>query len=305
MIDAGLANIERNLTNEIQEKIAAIGILCKVFSRAKDVDSIKEKTRRKKEDNAGQNYYGNNKKMQDLIGIRIVTYFYEDVNLLWELFSSVYTVVDESKNKPSDSNFEPQRKNMVCKLPPQQLETFEEVKQVNPIYQICDNTFEIQFRTMLSEGWHEIDHALRYKSKKEWDFLKEESRMFNGIYATLETSDRATKQLFDEMAYKHYKQKRWEAMIRTKFRLHFAHEPLDNQLIEILNNDQSLAKSLYKCERKYFLKTIISSGLRMKVTFDNIVHALNYLKLNNPEIFKLLPENLKIDFESKFKSVLD
>lgn len=301
MIDAGLINVERNLTNDILEKIATIGILCKVFSRAKDIDSIEEKICRKKEDNADKDYYGSDKKMQDLIGIRVVTYFYEDIDLLWEFFSSEYTVIDESKNKQSDSNFEPQRRNMVCALPEQQKEIIEEVKQANPIYQICDNTFEIQFRTMLSEGWHEIDHALRYKSKKEWDLLKEESRMFNGIYATLETSDRATKQLFDEMAYKHYKQKRWEAMIRTKFRLHFAHEPLDEQLVDILNNNQLLAKDLYKYERKTFLKKIISSGLRMKVSFDNMVYALNYLKFNNPDISKLLPENLKIDFESRLK----
>lgn len=301
MIDAGLINVERNLTSDILEKIAAIGILCKVFSRAKDIDSIEEKIRRKKEDNAGEDYYGHEKKMQDLIGIRIVTYFYEDVDLLWEFFSSEYTVIDESTNRQSDSNFEPQRRNMVCSLPEQQKEIIKEVKQANPIYQICDNTFEIQFRTMLSEGWHEIDHALRYKSKKEWELLNEESRMFNGIYATLETSDRATKQLFDEMAYKHYKQKNWEAMIRTKFRLHFAHEPLDKQLINILNEKQSLAKDLYKYERKTFLKKIISSGLRMKVTFDNMVYALNYLKFNDPDISKLLPENLKIDFDSRLK----
>lgn len=301
MIDTGLINVKRDLTSDILEKIAAIGILCKVFSRAKDVDSIEEKLRRKKEDNDGEDYYGREKKMQDLIGIRIVTYFYEDVDLLWEYFSSEYSVVDESTNRLSDSNFEPQRRNMVCALPDQQKEIIEEVRQTNPIYQICDDTFEIQFRTMLSEGWHEIDHALRYKSKKEWEQLNDESRMFNGIYATLETSDRATKQLFDELAYKHYKRKNWEAMIRTKFRLHFVHEPLDVQLINILNEKPSLAKDLYKYERKSFLKKIILSGLRMKVSFDNMVYALNYLKFNDPDISKLLPENLKIDFDSRLK----
>ncbi|MBK7959276.1 MAG: hypothetical protein IPK03_14995 [Bacteroidetes bacterium] len=29
---------------------------------------------------------------------------------------------------------------------------------------LVDSTFEVQLRTILSEGWHEIDHDLRYKS---------------------------------------------------------------------------------------------------------------------------------------------
>ena len=37
------------------------------------------------------------------------------------------------------------------------------------------------------------DHALKYKCKEEWDGLFDESRMFCGLLATLETADRSLK----------------------------------------------------------------------------------------------------------------
>jgi hypothetical protein len=42
----------------------------------------------------------------------------------------------------------------------------------------------------------------------DWIDLTEESRMLNGIYATLETNDQALKALFDDISYHHYKAKK-------------------------------------------------------------------------------------------------
>lgn len=50
-----------------------------------------------------------------------------------------------------------------------------------------DTTFELQLRSILSEGWHEVDHDLRYKSKSNWINQGDLSRALNGIMATLET----------------------------------------------------------------------------------------------------------------------
>lgn len=77
-----------------------------------------------------------------------------------------------------------------------------------------DNTFELQLRTILSEGWHEIDHSLRYKSQADWLDYPENERLLNGIYASLETNDIALKNLFNELSYKHFKNRNWEGLIK-------------------------------------------------------------------------------------------
>src|SRR5690606_280477 len=110
-----------------------------------------------------------------------------------------------------------------------------EIKNTNSDFELIDNTFEIQFRTTLSEGWHEVDHLMRYKCKSDWQELTSESRMLNGIYATLETNDQALKALFDDISYHHYKAKQWEAMLRNKLRLRFSLNKRDEEIIQHLN----------------------------------------------------------------------
>ncbi|WP_202796549.1 hypothetical protein, partial [Thermophagus xiamenensis] len=64
---------------------------------------------------------------------------------------------------------------------------------------MIDNTFEVQLRTILSEGWHEVDHSLRYKCKDDWKDYPDQERLLNGIYAALETNDSTLKSLFREI----------------------------------------------------------------------------------------------------------
>lgn len=35
-----------------------------------------------------------------------------------------------------------------------------------------DDTFEIQIKTMFFEGWHEIEHDMRYKGEELWKNYK-------------------------------------------------------------------------------------------------------------------------------------
>lgn len=155
-----------------------------------------------------------------------------------------------------------------------------------------DSTFEIQIRTTLSEGWHEIEHNMRYKCKSEWTSLEEESRTLNCIHATLENSDRTLFKLFEEIAYQHYKSKNWTGMLRNKFRLHFTTDPLSPSIAELFDNDKHLAKQFYKAERNQVINEIIKRNLRMEISFDNIIYLCNYLYTRNEDIFRLTPDNL-------------
>lgn len=300
----GIELLESHVKDFISTAVESLGLLCKIFVRAKDVSSIEEKIQRKKNDNDPYSNSPNGKKMQDLIGVRIVTYFHEDEELLRNFFHTIFPDYDFEKQDAKETTFEPQRRNLICKLSRISLEiekTFYELQTSIPYGNLIDATFELQFRTIFSEGWHEIDHALKYKCKSEWNGLYEENRMFCGLLATLETADRALKKIFDDVAYKHYKQGNWQAMLRTKFRLHFENKQLDPRIISIFNSDNNLVKSIFKVDRKEIFLKILSSGYKLKPTFNNLVYILNHLiNKSSPAIESLVPRHIKIDLETKF-----
>jgi len=292
------------ILNRIQEEILAetgrIGIHCRIHARIKDIDSLKEKIDRKEKEGKGYSMEG--KKVQDICGFRITTYFIEDVKLLWDIFERKYKKVAESNDLITQDNlsvFQPVHKNLVCRMSDADTSILNEIKANNDdIYQLIDNTFEIQFRTTFSEGWHEIDHVLRYKCRSDWEDFLEESRMLNGIYATLETSDRALKSLFDDLSYQHYKKQNWEAMLRTKFHLKFTKEPLDNDIYEIINRNKELAKGIFRIDRENVIKKISQSNLNFPLSFNNLIYFLNFIELKNHEIDQLLPQLLRIRFKN-------
>ena len=116
-------------------------------------------------------------------------------------------------------------------------------------YPFIDNTFEVQLRTVLSEGWHEIDHDLRYKCRSDWEGHNDLERVFNGVFAGLETSDWSNLMVFEKLSYRHYKDSKWEAMFRTKFRVRLKDSILQDKLKSILNSDKAIGKSLFRVER--------------------------------------------------------
>lgn len=286
-----LATIESNLQREIRNELERIGIHYRLHSRVKQKDSLDEKIASK-----GEGYYTEDgKKVQDVIGIRIVTYFIDDVNLLWEWFKCKYDVVEDQYDIAERDVFKPLRKNMICRLREADIRTLEDLRKEDSLYKIIDTTFEIQFRTTLSEGWHEVDHTLRYKCKSDWDEYDNESRMLNGVFASLETNDRALKALFDDMSYNHYKKGNWEGMLRMKFRLQFVKKGFS--LSTLLSENKRLAKRIFRFDRIDLISKVAKSGLHVPVSFDNIVYLIIFLE-NDDADFKIIPSLLLEDFES-------
>ena len=299
--------IVKELHQLIEEELQRVGIQCRVFSRVKEYDSLREKVERKKLENEGKPYYTKEgKKIQDIVGIRIVTYFYEDVELLWNICAKMFTVVDKATADITESNFQPLRKNMVCQMPDDQKQMLREFinSVTDDIYEIIDSTFEIQFRTILSEGWHEVDHILRYKCKDDWKNLLPESRMFNGIYATLETSDKALEALFNDLAHNHYKNKNWSAMLRFKYKMHFSQGDLSHQLNTILNENHDLAKFLYLYRRHDLLEFIALSNLKIMLSLNNLIYVIYLINrgcigcIYDEKLEKIIPKNIHNDISN-------
>ncbi|MBF0694170.1 MAG: RelA/SpoT domain-containing protein [Flavobacterium sp.] len=282
MPEYSLELIERGIRESLLNELSRSGLLFRLFARIKDTQSIEEKLIRKD--------YSEEKKMQDLIGLRITTYFNDDLKIVVDICKKLFGHIELIYDEPEVDIFRPLRKNMICKFPPELSQIFEEFKSTRGDYDFVDNTFEIQFRTTLSEGWHEVDHLMRYKCKDDWATLNDESRMLNGIYATLETNDQALKALFDDIAYQHYNSKRWQAMLRNQFRLRFTMDSLDNKLILYFNENPEVIKKIFKLNRKEVIEAYLSSNLKLPITFNGLTYFVNYYFINDKYIEQNTPE---------------
>jgi len=287
---AGFQLIEEEICQIIKDELDKIGIHYRIFSRSKDEKSITEKITRKAKE--GSPYQSNGKLIQDVIGIRVVTYFRDDVNLVKDILSRVITFKDEEIDSPELTVFKPKRTNIICSFNESQTKTFSEVQQSSEkdYYNFLDSTFELQLRTILSEGWHEIDHSLRYKCKEDWEGHYDNERLLNGIYASLETNDIALKSLFTELAYKHFKIKNWEGLIRNKFRLRFQLAPLKEEIVQILNEDLTIGKELFKLNREASLMKLYEIDLSLPVNMNNILLLLNGLLIKNERLLAVTPD---------------
>jgi len=201
--------------------------------------------------------------------------------------------VEETIDENLTTEFKPTRTNLIFKLPEEFLPEFN-----NVIGNKCiDPTFELQLRTIFSEGWHEVEHDLRYKCKDDWNDYPELSRTFNGILASLETHEWSIIQLFDRLAYSHYKSNNVSAMIRTKLRIRLQDFIITENLLQFIETDNSLLKDFFKIDRFTVVSLLLSNKPIFPLTIDNVIYFINYVFLKNKEIIDITPEILIEDFK--------
>lgn len=292
-MNPGLSLIEKNITNKICTSLDSIGILYRIFSRTKDSKSIADKIERKKLEGNPYSEFG--KKMQDIVGIRIVTYFHDDIYLVKELLSQTFVFVGEEIDTFDPTVFKPKRTNIICQFDDDNNSILSESisASFDENLKLCDSTFELQLRTILSEGWHEIDHSLRYKCKEDWNNHSEKERLLNGVYANLEVNDLAMKALFTELSYNHFKEKNWEAMLRNKFRLKFQIVPLSDDIKRIFDSNNDLAKKILKLDREVVLSEFYKTGLSLPVNFNNLIYLVNVIFIKDVDIVNITPDIIK------------
>lgn len=273
-----IEGIAESLTAGLQKA----GIYHRLFLRTKTVTSTRAKLKVKN--------YQDGKRMQDLFGIRIAVYFQDDQALCRRIIEDRFSVVSITQDFHDPTTFSPTRLNLICKLP-------MALRQMMPpaIYEDypIDATVEIQLRTVFSEGWHEVEHDLRYKAKEDWEGSEDLSRALNGIFATLTTCDWSMLNLFDELMYRKYREKDWDAMLKNKFRIHVKEPPLSEALTQLLSSRSDIAAELYQIDRSGLLEFLTDGRFEpTPLTLDNLVYITNALFMHYPEITAMTPPEL-------------
>lgn len=284
--------LAKDISNFIEIELNKVGLLYRIFYRAKTECSLSKKINSK-----GDGYYtSNGKKIQDFFGIRVVLYFLDDLSVAQDAICGKFSFVSKEVDPVTKDSFSAQRCNFIFRLP-DDISRESQIISSNPL---VDNTFEVQFRTILSEGWHEVEHDLRYKCKSDWEDHDDLSRSLNGIYATLETADWGVKQLFEELAYRHYKKREWGQMIRNKFRLRME-APLETALHQLIESND-IGKKIFRIERMSVLKKILDLDLDLPINVNNLLFIINYFFINDKDLIKLTPNALIRKFDESLEN---
>ena len=287
--------VAEELRKSIEDLLGSVGLLCRVFGRGKTSTSLKQKI-----ELGGGKYASGKKLIQDAVGIRVIVYFPEDISIVEEILRSIYACDDGSctVDVPDASVFSVTRHNLIFKVPSPWIRDMLPNASDFPI----DSTFEVQLRTILSEGWHEVEHDLRYKRQQDWNGSDGLSRNLNGVVATLETAEWSMRKIFDDLAYHHYKTKKWEAMLHTALRMR-VNADLSLPIQEIIDASPLLAKDLFRINRATLFRNLAALAPKLPLTLDNIVYLWNFLSSGNDDIKELTPQFAQETFDATSMSI--
>lgn len=274
--------VAERLRRDIERDVFAVGVLARVFGRGKAESSLQKKLLRE----PGK-YAAGSKLIQDGVGIRVALYFADDVSIVEDLLKTRYEYLeaDSSIDSIDESTFNVLRRNLVFRASEEYRDEFQ--RGGCSAYPL-DSTFEVQLRSVLSEGWHEVEHDLRYKCKSHWHGHQDLNRALNGVFATLETSEWSMLKIFDDLALRHYKARRWAAMTHARFRVR-AEPELAPSIISYLDGSGDASKALFRADRKKLLRQLFEHRISLPVNLSNFVFLWNHVVFRSEELAALAP----------------
>ena len=270
-----------DLLSIIEEKLKKAGFYYRIAYRVKAVDSTVDKLQFKDYRRPGTE--NEDKKMQDLIGIRIMLYFVDDVSICRSLLDTLFATPGVwETTETNEYEFKAMKINGIFRLPGYLAKTI-----VNPMLSdYIDDTFEVQVRTNSFEGWHEIEHDLRYKGSAFGEGNEALARKMNSILATLELCDDSVVKLLEDLGHQHYKDHKWGDMIRCHYRLKMTNELIHPELKKVFDEDTELAKIFFKFDRKLAISRLWNNTADKipELTINYIIKIVNQI---GPDYVKL------------------
>ena len=280
-------NVKMSLLNTLVTKLNNAGIYFNSTSRIKSESSLLHKLETGK-----YSMQEGGRKIQDIIGIRINLFYLEDMDICEKILEETFLLDNWSKTKNEENKFEAQKCNGVFRIPSKYLRNIPASVWNKPF----DQTFEVQLRTVLFEGWHEIEHEMRYKYKlgsdsKEtdlWTGHEDLSRVMNSIIANLELCDWSIMQIFNSIHDSQYKEKNWENAIRSKYRLRITQDPLKPELREYLDNHPDIVAQFHDVSKRELVEILLNKKYHKELTPDRVIYLINKEIVHNEYISRLL-----------------
>lgn len=269
--------LRKDLHDCVEKILQNYAIYFRLSSRVKQQESLQKKLNDKK-----KNYGENGKKLQDVIGLRVVLYFSDDIPIVKKILVKRFNFKqkDSREDKPDPHHFGVECQNLIFALGETYGKRFE-----NPNQQYIDSTFEVQLRTVFSDGWHEIEHDFRYKGtdKKELENMPNEiNRSMNSVMGSLHMCDWAMFKLVEEISLYHLAKGYTVDFLISKFFLRLKRDEANISFAQKLETDD--LSSISKLNRNEVLEAFAN--------FENIGINVNYLLLYISHKYKICPDIL-------------
>lgn len=223
-----------------------------IVSRTKDIDSLAKKIELK-------NKYHKLEEITDLVGIRIITYYSDTVDLVSKLIEREF-VIDRENSIDKRKSLDPDRfgyKSLHYVV------TINDALALNPEYQkYASMKFEIQICSILQYTWAEIEHDLGYKSQEEIPY--DVKRSFSRLAGLLELADEEFLRIKNDIfAYK------------DRLSLSYLNAKIDKDSLDIFKLKSPEFNQLMDLLKEEFNASRVSQG-----NFENIIRMLNFLNIN-------------------------
>ncbi|MFB9054659.1 GTP pyrophosphokinase family protein [Formosa undariae] len=173
-----LVNLSTTLKALVTSLLEQKGIKThQIETRVKDKESLKKKILRK------NNKYENLANITDIVGIRIITYFEDEIDQIASIIKKEFEIDKKNsidKRKSETDKFGYRSLHYVANLKEERtkLSEYSDYKQIK---------FEFQIRSILQHSWAEIEHDLGYKG--EFEIPSSAKRTFYRVAALLEQAD--------------------------------------------------------------------------------------------------------------------
>ena len=277
------AVVEQDLKRIVSDRLEQCGLYFRCFSRIKTATSMAKKFELKE--------YGQERKLQDLVGVRINLYFDDDIAICQGIMERTFELLEWSTSERNEEEFKPAKLNGVFRMP-----RYLKEKISSDTWDMCiDDTFEIQIKTIFFEGWHEIEHDMRYKGEELWKDYKGFSRHFNSILATLELCDKSMVTLFEDLGHAMYKTGKWSDMIKSHFRVKLDDTPMYPEVEQLLDesgqNGGNMAKRLYKAKREKLIDALLSRNRKIPINVNTIIAVINECDIHDNRLTAIFREH--------------
>ncbi len=173
-------------------KKSGIDEVTKTEGRIKDKDECIKKFHRKYQNRleAEEKPYEIKSFISDLIGIRIVCLYEDQITWLSEMLQKHFKILDITDKISSMENTE---EIFGYKGLHMDLALNDEMASLPKYSKYADNSFELQIRSLIQDAWSVLDHKIKYKKSIPIDL----KRRINILSALFELADREFKEIRD------------------------------------------------------------------------------------------------------------
>jgi len=171
-----LEKMAKKLEEYLQVLLQGYPRIDRITARAKSPTRFIDKAGKTRDD--GQPKYADPlNQIQDQIGVRIVTFYKSEIELLSNKIKDYISPIEEQDVFPeSENEFGYEGKHYILFVPTE-LFTPEIPKE------LCPEIFELQIKTLFEHSWAEANHDLAYKPESELTFEQKRKIAFTAAQA--------------------------------------------------------------------------------------------------------------------------